>query len=269
IYTVNISLQDDEPEVGPYTILIFNMPFLTQLALNTRVISAAQLNALLRHLTLPALETLRLKTPGIDPMVLGKFLLRHTKLQDLQLDFWAATRFELSSLVSPAIAHPTLTEIEVFGAVRAENICFTIECLYLSPLLATFNFSVLHFDLTGLNPAFSLIAQRALDAHLSLTIDDDAYEFIPGTLAEETVSIAQNLYCLRSVSINCYSTHIALRVLPWLALFPTLLKVRFGRLIGWQGAQRQDVLQSEGEWQKFMTEANNVLAHVPDVRGWI
>ncbi|KAJ7733353.1 hypothetical protein B0H16DRAFT_1579937 [Mycena metata] len=267
MYTVNISLQDDEPEVGPYTILIFDVPFLTQLVLSTLVISAAQLAALLRHLTLPALKTLRLTTPEIDPMVLGKFLLRHTKLKELQLDFWAATRLELSSpLVSPEIAHPTLTRIKVFGV---ENICFTIECLYLSPLLATFNFSVLHSDLTGLNPAFSLIAQRALDAHLSLTIDDDGLEAIPGTLAEETVSIAQNLHCLRSVSINCYSTHIALRVLPWLALFPTLLKVRFGRLIRRQGAQRQDVSQSEGEWQKFMTEANNVLAHVPDVRGWI
>ncbi|KAJ7733340.1 hypothetical protein B0H16DRAFT_1579858, partial [Mycena metata] len=227
MHTVNISLQTDEPEVGSYTMLIFNMPFVTQLTLTP------QLNALLGHLTLPALQTLSLNTPGIDAAVV------------------------------PGIAHPTLTKIDVFGV---QNICFTIKCLHLSPLLATFRFSVMDFDLTGLNPAFSLIAQHALDVHLQLTVHDNSLE-APGVLAEETASIAQNLRCLRSVVIICYSTHIALRILPWLALFPTLLKVRFALLIRGRGSQRKETLQLQGELQKFMTEAKNVLAHVPYIRG--
>ncbi|KAJ7043166.1 hypothetical protein C8F04DRAFT_1073863 [Mycena alexandri] len=262
MHTVNTSVRDDEPEVGPYTMLIFNIPFLKLLDLNTRYISAPQLTALLGHLTLPALESLSLSTPDINPVVFGKFLLRHTKLQTFHLCVESS-----SPLVSPGIAHPTLARIEASGV---ESICLTIESLHLSPLLAYFAFSVPALDLAGLNPAFSLITQGGLEAHLSLMIEsspDDAVEGIMGILSEETVSIAQTLHCFRSVKIVCRSTHTGLRVVQWLALFPTLLTVRFTLFIGPRPRSQHNDLQRERELQKFMTEVKNILTHVPEVWG--
>ncbi|KAJ7161217.1 hypothetical protein C8R46DRAFT_360897 [Mycena filopes] len=248
-----------------HTLLVFNGWSITLLDLDDPLVPAPQLNAALEGLTFPFLATLMISRAGIDPAVLGAFLARQTKLRELRF----LTEKPSGPLISPPLAHPTLSRIEARGA---ESICPALDALHLSPLLDTFAFT-LTSSLSSLTPAFRRIAQRSVDAHLELTISfDSSYEDVAPE--GDVASTARTLRCISSVAITCVSVAMGLMTLPWLALFPALARVRFSLGVDAKAAPRADdpYLVEEYSWpeaelERLMWEVKRVLAHVPNISG--
>ncbi|KAJ7018032.1 hypothetical protein C8F04DRAFT_1330281 [Mycena alexandri] len=226
--TVNVWVHN-APGVD-YTMLVFNISSITLLDLNDSPIPDEQLAAVLRDLTLPCLETLSISRSGIDPTALGGFLAQQPRLRH----FTSFARKPSSPLISSPLSHPTLINMK---AVGTENICLAMDALHLSPLLETFMFSYTHnvsSSLSNLTPAFRLLSQRSSNAHLELTVSESSPDSNPSSSSmdeplfdDEAASTSRTLHCVYSVVISCSSADMGLRILPWLALFPRLLKVKF------------------------------------------
>ncbi|KAJ7040535.1 hypothetical protein C8F04DRAFT_1310952 [Mycena alexandri] len=177
-----------------------------------------------------------------------------------------------SPLISSPLAHPTLINMK---AVGTENICLAMDALHLSPLLETFMFLYTHdtlSSLSNLTPAFRLLSQRSSNAHLELTVSESSPDSNPSSSSmdeplfdDEAASTARTLHCIYSVVISCSSADMGLRILPWLVLFPRLLKVKFYLNVTGRGP-RPDDPWGEVELKRLMGEVKKKLAHVPSVR---
>ncbi|KAJ7137514.1 hypothetical protein C8R43DRAFT_1019563 [Mycena crocata] len=258
----NVHLVQDNPgPLGPFTIVVFNILCLDALKLDEKDIPAPHWNSILAHLTLPALERVRLETDGIDATVLGEFLLRHRKLHTFKYHSWESPGREHSSpLIRPIIAHPSLTRIEGHGP---DSIRLVLECLNMSPNLDTFVFRYAHsasINLLALNPAFRLLAERsARSAHLQLCIYEHERRVSgdPGTwclVDGETADIARSLHCLRTIEMMCWSVEMVLETLPWLVLLPGIEHVRVVLCLG-------DESQEEGDLDEVEVKVKEALAH--------
>ncbi|KAJ7038969.1 hypothetical protein C8F04DRAFT_1088103 [Mycena alexandri] len=270
--TVNVWVHD-APGVD-YTILVFNISSITLLDLNESPIPDEQLAVVLRDLTLPYLEMLSISRSGIDPTALGGFLARQARLRQLT----SFAQKPSSPLISSPLAHPTLNRIEATGT---ENICLAMDALYLSPLLDTFMFSYKHgvsSSLSNLTPAFRLLSQRSSTAHLELTIYESSPDFNPSSsmdeplFNDEAAYTARTLHCVYSVVISCSSADMGVRTLPWLVLFPSLLRVRFKLNVTGKDPRLNDPYMIEDPWpevelKRLMGEVTKILAHVPNVSG--
>ncbi|KAJ7018037.1 hypothetical protein C8F04DRAFT_1199605 [Mycena alexandri] len=263
--TVNVWVHN-APGVD-YTMLVFNISSITLVDLNDSPIADEQLAAVLQDLTLPYLETLSISRSGIDPTALGSFLARQPRLQH----FTSFTQNPSSPLISLPLAHPTLVNMK---AVGTENICLAMDALHLSPLLETFRFSYTHnvsSSLSNLTPAFRLLSQRSSNAHLELTIHESSPDSNPSSsmdeplFDDEAASTTRTLHCVYSVVISCSSADMGLRILPWLVLFPRLLKVKFYLNVTGRDPRPDDPL-GEVELKRLMGEVKKKLAHVPSVR---
>ncbi|KAJ7703903.1 hypothetical protein B0H17DRAFT_1040130 [Mycena rosella] len=254
-----ISVRDDPGTFRFCTLLIFNISLITELSLPGRShIPVQHLSATLHHLAFPALRQLTVETDGIEPTVLRGFLLRHTQLKIFRRSS-PSLHPEIEPtylhLIHPPIAHPSLTHIQAKGA---ENINRIMECLHSSPLLGSFYFE----SKTGvieLNSAFRLLSHRSMDGELELWLSSTDGERDSPFMDEETVEIARALHCISSVKIKCWSGRMALKTLPWLAVFPALRCVSFHLHCR---ANPQSVPLAE-----FMVRATAALSHVPDVQG--
>ncbi|KAJ7437266.1 hypothetical protein B0H11DRAFT_2255611 [Mycena galericulata] len=217
-----------------YTLMIFNVESITTLYLIHVPLSAAQLSAILPTLQFPALLT-AVVTDGLEPAILGEFLVRHSRLTTLEYE--GASRgpndtARLSCLISPPLTHPSLAVIRADGV---EDINHVMESVHISPLLNSFRFSCRpsasqSSGLLGLNHTFRLISQRSNDVHLVLRVlsptkDADAQQLF--FMDEEASAIARALRCIRSVKIICWSVEMGLKTGSWLALFPALRSVAF------------------------------------------
>ncbi|KAJ7730175.1 hypothetical protein B0H16DRAFT_1585638 [Mycena metata] len=252
-----------------YTMLGFNISDIKLLDLNDSPISDQQLTAVLRDLTLPSLRILNISRSSVDPTALGGFLARHPKLQE----FTSLAPKPSSPLISSPLAHPQLSRIEATGT---DNICLAMDALHLSPLLYTFVFSYTHdaaSSLNNLTPAFRLLSQRSLIAHLELTIFESPNN--PSSMDEplfddEAASIARALHCVYSVVISCSSTDMGIRTLPWLILFPNLLRVKFLLKLTGKYPRHEDPYLMEDSWpdaelKRLKRELEKNLAHVQNV----
>ncbi|KAJ7748052.1 hypothetical protein B0H16DRAFT_1553777, partial [Mycena metata] len=268
--TVNVWVHD-APGVN-YTILVLNMSRIRLINLADSSISDEQLTAVLRDLTLPSLEILSISRSGIDPAALGGLFARHPRLQK----FTSLAPKPSSPLISSPLAHPTLSRIEATGT---ENICFTMDALHLSPHLATFVFTHTH-DASGslnkLTPAFRLLSQCSLNAYLELTIFESPAsassnaEPLFDESDDEVTSTAAALYCVRTFVMSCSSADTATQTLPWLMLFPSLLRVTFYlRLTGKQPRDEDPYLIKDSwpddELKRLKRELDKNLAHVRNV----
>ncbi|KAJ7018033.1 hypothetical protein C8F04DRAFT_1278390 [Mycena alexandri] len=165
-------------------------------------------------------------------------------------------------ILSP-LAHPTLINMK---AVGTENICLAMDALHLSPLLETFMFSYTHdalSSLSNLTPAFRLLSQRSSNAHLELTIHESSPDSNPSSSSmdeplfdNEAASTARTLHCVYSVVISCSSADMGLQILPWLVLFPCLLKVKFYLNVTGRDPRR-DNPWAEVELKRLMGEPPN------------
>ncbi|KAJ7703898.1 hypothetical protein B0H17DRAFT_1040112 [Mycena rosella] len=265
-----LSVRDDPGPFRSYTIIIFNNSFITKLSLHERAhIPVEQLTVMLPHLTFHALLELSLETDGIEPTILGAFLLRHAQLQLLCRPGSSRRQHQeprYPHLISPPIAHPSLTKVNANGA---ENINRVMDGLHSSPLLRDFSFWS-ETGLVGMNPAFHLLSRRSTDAELSLWLCNKVSEDPPFMDGEETVEIARVLHCISSVTIRCWSPRMAVKTLPWLAVLPALRSVSFQLYLRTPSRLRrhgQSDPQVQVQLAEFMVQANAALAHVPDVVG--
>ncbi|KAJ7493623.1 hypothetical protein FB451DRAFT_1214963 [Mycena latifolia] len=276
IITVNVLSVQNKDGPGPfrsYTIIIFNIAFITRLYLYGRAdIPVEQWTAMLPHLTFPALRHLNVSTNGIEPRALGEFLVRHVKLE--RFDYYPLNPIDgpAPSPISPPIAHPSLTQIVTHGV---ENTNRVMECLHRSPLLDSFSFSIpgQHTSIAELNSAFRLIAEHSHNAHLRLDFwsmfaqerDRARTHFMD----DEAADIARALQCILSVELSFSSVVVAFRTLPWLALFPGLRCVTFHLHIGGRDPKRRrgEDLAVQAELADFMREATASLPHVQDIGG--
>ncbi|KAJ7718938.1 hypothetical protein B0H16DRAFT_1608145 [Mycena metata] len=265
--TVNIWVHD-APGVN-CTMLIFNIPYIRRLDLTDSPVSDEQLTAVLWNLTLPSLEILNISRSGVDPTALRSFLARHPGLQQ----FTSLAPKPSSPLISSPLAHPQFSRIEATGT---ENICLAMDALHLSPLLNTFVFIPTRDAASSLNsliPAFRLLSQRSLDAHLELTIFESPSS--PSSLDEplfddEAASIARALHCVCSVVISCSSVDMGIRTLPWLILFPGLLWVEFLLKLTGKYPRHEDPYLVEDSWldaelKRLKRELDKNLGHVQNV----
>ncbi|KAJ7153022.1 hypothetical protein C8R43DRAFT_1002686 [Mycena crocata] len=269
LQTADVSFVRDDPgPFGPrYNIVILNVASITLLILGGMDIPVQHLTSILRHPTFPALDHLSLHTDGIDPVVLGNFLLRHLELRTFV--YWRLGMWQLPNFIpiKPPIAHPCLVKIE---ANNADAVRVTMECLHLSPQLNAFDFTYTHTastNISSLNSTFQLISQRSVECHLDLWILSQKVDTDPTQwpfMDEEAADIARRLHCLRSVKIACWTRDIARMALPWLVLFPALLHVEFTLYSnGFQG--KGDAVQAR--LADFLNEAKLTLSQVPDITG--
>lgn len=259
------SHQNAGGSLDPYTLIIFNIDYLTSLYLSHVPLSGAQLSAILPTFEFPALIRVMI-ADGIDPSVLGEFLLRHPRLETFGFETVSRKEPEHSSLISPPIAHPNLNEIRAIGV---DNINRAIACLHLSPRLDLFDFSLVprrsDSSIVGaLNPSFRLIGQRSNDAHLTLCIVDgtDAEQLF---VAEDASAIAKTLHCFRSVEIQTWSVKMGLKTLPWLVLLPALRSVAFILHIEEWAPKRDGNPEAQVGLAKYEEQVKAVLSHVPEI----
>ncbi|KAJ7493627.1 hypothetical protein FB451DRAFT_1387787 [Mycena latifolia] len=274
IYTVNVLSVQHDNGPGPfpsYSIVIFNISYITSISLYRRDdIPPEQWTAILPNLTLPALQTLIVATDGIEPTILGEFLVRHEKLRKFEYCPWPPNGGTASS-IGPPIAHPSLAKIVASGV---ENTNRVMECLHRSPLLDSFSFSLhgQHTSIAELNPAFRLISQRSQDAHLKLDFWTVVAEESDGArtpfMDDEATDIARALQCILSVELSFSSMVVGLRTLSWLALFPGLRCATFHLHIGGRDPKRRrDDPAVQAELADFMREATASLPHVQEIDG--
>ncbi|KAJ7748078.1 hypothetical protein B0H16DRAFT_1888547 [Mycena metata] len=265
--TVNVWVHD-APGVT-YTMLVFNISDIKLLDLADSTIPDEQLTAVLRDLTLPSLRILNISRSSVDPTALGGFLARHPKLQE----FTSLAPKPSSPLISSPLAHPQLSRIEATGT---DNICLAMDALHFSPLLCTFVFTLTHDaanSLNNLSPAFRLLSQRSLNAHLKLTIfesPDNPSSMDEPLFDDEAAPIARALHCVYSVVISCSSTDVGIRTLPWLILLPNLLRVKFLLKLTGKNPRHEDPYLIEDSWpdaelKRLKRELDKNLAHVQNL----
>ncbi|KAJ7493655.1 hypothetical protein FB451DRAFT_1490905 [Mycena latifolia] len=275
IHSVNVLSVQHDNGPGPfrsYSIIIFNISYITSISLyRCDDIPPEQWTAILPNLTLPALQEFIVATDGIEPTILGEFLVRHEKLEKFDYCPWPPNGGTAFSPIGLPIAHPSLANIVTSGV---ENTNRVMECLHRSPLLDSLKIGFVGGDTTsiaGLNSTFRLISQRPHNAHIRLELilfaeDSDGTDARTPFMDDEAVDIVRTLHCIWSVELTSRTAGAGLRTLPWVALLPSLRRAAFHLNIrGWNPRRREDDVQAE--LTDFMGQARATLPHVQEIEG--
>ncbi|KAJ7877488.1 hypothetical protein B0H13DRAFT_979517 [Mycena leptocephala] len=259
-----------------FTILTFNASSTTYLYLDQNkypaTISTDELSALIIHISLPALHTLKVSIDTIDPAALGQFLMNHAFLRHLEYT-GRGDRFAQRPLIHPPIAHPRLSTISTV-AVGNHSLGRAISGLDTSPRLHTFSFTFSSSEsttnLAGLIQDLRRISLRTNDTELDIVLWEPmkkrrAQEF--WATSEEVCDVARRLHCIRTVDLSCWSVDVGVRMFPWLALIPAVLNIRFGLRIKRYGQNPSTEEEVAVELAKFLDDAHTALGHIPQITG--
>ncbi|KAJ6605021.1 hypothetical protein B0H10DRAFT_1957338 [Mycena sp. CBHHK59/15] len=187
------------------------------------------LSAAIEHVSLPHLHNVSIGTDSLDPSALRLFLSRHPKLQKVQYQVYRE-EFAMQSIIDPPLAHPGITDIHV-TAFRMGRL---ITALDGSPNVHTFSFAfwsrLSSAKLAGLLVDLRAISVCTLETTLEFCLFHNRRS--PGndpfwSSGEEICDITTSLHCVRSVELSCFLVADGLSVLPWLALLPLVLNIRF------------------------------------------
>ncbi|KAJ7673817.1 hypothetical protein DFH06DRAFT_1318941 [Mycena polygramma] len=233
----------------------FDLPFKT--------LMGPELDAALLHLSFLRLRTLRIHTDTISPAALGQFLLNIPRLQDLEC--WGHHDEELDShraLVDPPITHPGLQKITTNSRMLGR----VIRGLDTSPLVHTFRF------IFPLCPTDATMAGFLVDlAKISWRTQDTTLDITFMGLWQWGVggyNLARSLQCVHRVEMSCYDMEgVVLNMLGWLALFPSLLHVKFIFLVERPEDTPEELMVHADKLSRFLKHAYKALPRIPRVTG--
>ncbi|KAJ7493657.1 hypothetical protein FB451DRAFT_1164536 [Mycena latifolia] len=120
---VNVQHDNGPGPFRSYSIIIFNISYITSISLyRCDDIPPEQWTAMLPNLALPCLQEFIVTTDGIEPAVLGEFLVRHEELEKFEYCPWPPSGRTAFSPISPPIAHPSLAKIVTSGVENTNRV---------------------------------------------------------------------------------------------------------------------------------------------------
>ncbi|KAJ7062841.1 hypothetical protein C8F01DRAFT_1135418 [Mycena amicta] len=221
----------DNSKASPFVLVTINSEKACKLDLRPPMVdsdlpaSNAQLTAILRHISLPALSTLVIAT-AVEPSVLGDFLQRHdTSLEVLDLACTTGT-FQLASH-NQRIHLPALKNII---CPHPQDLQALLDSLDSIPLLDHVFLPYARSD-----GAFALALRRLSLLGLTssgITLELDVptaalHSALPSEPHDYECQVISTLFCVHRIRILVSRAVDAFPMLPWLAMFPAIRSILF------------------------------------------